>query len=123
MRFNKIIAGTGVALVLTLVAVGSPHVGTFAQSAQTDRTAAVAVGPQYDTTHVYVAPEQFRRLSCRACWPRSAAQLPNKGVFTVTPTPSSTMSQLVLTPVGTFRSSASRHPYPIRLEWSAPAIW
>ncbi len=39
MRFNKITVGTCVALVLTFgLAVGSPHVATFAQSAQTSRT-------------------------------------------------------------------------------------
>ena len=74
MRFNKIIDGKGVALVLTLcVAVGSPHVGTSAQSAQTDITAAVAVGPQYDTTHVYVprrisialSPAEFRHSAAK----------------------------------------------------------
>ena len=46
MRFNKIIVGTCVALVLALgLAVGSPHVGAFAQSAQTPETVSVAVGP------------------------------------------------------------------------------
>ena len=63
MRFNKIIVGTCVALVLTLgLAVGSLHVSAFAQSAQTAETVSVAVGPQYDTTHVYVAPGRFRSL-------------------------------------------------------------
>jgi len=112
MRFNKIIDGKGVALVLTLcVAVGSPHVGTFAQSAQTDITAAVAVGPQYDTTHVYVAPEQFDAFvsSVLATFGGTATK---KGVFTVTPTPSSTMSQLVLTPVGSISVFGFKTPVP-----------
>ena len=57
MRFNKILVGTCVTLVLTLgFAVLSRHVSACAQSAQTAETARVAVGPQYDTTHVYVAP-------------------------------------------------------------------
>ena len=57
MRFNKILVGTCVTLVLTLgFAVRSRHVSACAQSAQTAETARVAVGPQYDTTHVYVAP-------------------------------------------------------------------
>src|SRR5579862_2103420 len=60
----------------------------------------VAVSPQYDTTHVYVAPEQFDRFvaSLIATFGGTTTK---QGVFTVTPTPSSTMSQLVLTPVGT----------------------
>ena len=60
MRFNKITVGTCVALILTLgLAPGSPHVGAFGQSAQTAGTVSVAVGPQYDTTHVYMAPQDF----------------------------------------------------------------
>jgi len=112
MRFNKIIDGKGVALALTLcVTVGSPHVGTFAQSAQTDITAAVAVAPQYDTTHVYVAPEQFDAFvsSLLATFGGTATK---EGVFTVTPTPSSTMSQLVLTPVGSISVFGFKTPVP-----------
>src|ERR1041385_2636231 len=60
----------------------------------------VAVSPQYDTTHVYVAPEEFDRFvaSLIATFGGAATK---QGVFTVTPTPSSTMSQLVMTPAGT----------------------
>jgi hypothetical protein len=62
-------------------------------------TPSVAVGPQYDTTHVYVAPEDFDRCvsSVLATFGGTTTK---QGVFTVTPTASSTMSQLVLTPVG-----------------------
>ena len=61
MHLKKITTGTCTALVLTLsFAVGSPHVSVFAQSTQP--TANVAVEPQYDTTHVYVPPEDFARL-------------------------------------------------------------
>jgi hypothetical protein len=112
MRFNKIIARACVALVLTLcVSVGSPHVGIFAQSAQTDRTAGVAVSPQYDTTHVYVAPEDFDRFvaSLVATFGGTTSK---QGVFTVTPTPSSTMSQLVLTPVGSISVFGFKTPVP-----------
>src|SRR5260370_34963916 len=57
------------------------------------------VAPQYDTTHVYVAPEDFDRFvaSLLATFGGTTTK---QGVFTVTPTPSSTMSQLVLTPAG-----------------------
>src|SRR5580700_4225632 len=100
MRFNKTIVGTCVALLTLALAVGSPHVSAFAQSTQTAETISVAVGPQYDTTHVYVAPEDFDRFvaSLVATFSGTTSK---QGVFTVTPTPSSTMSQLVLTPVGT----------------------
>jgi predicted enzyme related to lactoylglutathione lyase len=117
MRFNKITVGTCVALVLTLgLAIGSPQVA-FAQTAETTGTVSVAVGPQYDTTHVYVAPEDFDRFvaSLLATFGGTTTK---QGVFTVTPTQSSTMSQLVLTPVGSvsvfgFKTSI---PYPFGLE-------
>ena len=80
-------------------------------------TPEVAVGPQYDTTHVYVASQDFDRFvtSLMATFGGTTTK---QGVFTVTPTPSSTMSQLVLTPVGTlsvfgFKTSV---PYPFGME-------
>jgi hypothetical protein len=71
----------------------------------------VAVGPQYDTTHVYVAPDQFDRFvsSLLATFGGTATK---QGVFTVTPTPSSTMSQLVSTPVGTVSVFGFKTPVP-----------
>src|SRR5258705_8674959 len=118
MRFNKIIVGTCVALVLTLgLAVGSLHVSAFAQSAQTAETASVAVGSQYDTTHVYVAPEDFDRFVASLIATFGGTKT-KQGVFTVTPTPSSTMSQLVLTPVGSVSVFGFKTPvpYPFGLE-------
>jgi predicted enzyme related to lactoylglutathione lyase len=80
-------------------------------------TPAVAVGPQYDTTHVYVAPEQFDRFvdSLIATFGGHTAK---QGVFQVTPTPSQTMSQVVFTPVGTFSVFGFKTPipYPFGLE-------
>src|SRR5882757_5635322 len=118
MRFNKTVVETCVALVLTLgLAVGFPHVATFAQTAQPVGTAGVAVGPQYDTTHVYVAPEDFDRFvaSLIATFGGTTTK---QGVFTVTPTQSSTMSQLVLTPVGSVSVFGFKTPipYPFGLE-------
>jgi predicted enzyme related to lactoylglutathione lyase len=118
MRINKIAVGPCVSLVLTLgVVFGSPQVGAFAQTAQTAGTVSVAVGPQYDTTHVYVAPEDFDRFvaSLLGTFGGTAAK---QGVFTVTPTQSSTMSQLVLTPVGTVSVFGFKTPipYPFGLE-------
>ena len=82
----------------------------------------VAVGPQYDTTHVYVAPEQFDRFVSSLLATFGGATT-KEGVFTVTPTPSSTMSQLVLTPQGPFPSSASRHPCRILSARNVPGTW
>ena len=118
MRFEKTIGGTCIALVLTLgLAVGSLHVSAFAQSAQTAETVSVAVGPQYDTTHVYVAPEDFDRFVASLLATFGGTKT-KQGVFTVTPTQSSTMSQLVLTPVGTVSVFGFKTPipYPFGLE-------
>src|SRR5580765_4583668 len=112
MRFNKTIVGTFVALVLTFgLAVESPRVGVFAQSAQTTGTVGVAVGPQYDTTHVYVAPEDFDRFVASLLATFGGTKT-KQGVFTVTPTPSSTMSQLVLTTVGSVSVFGFKTPVP-----------
>jgi predicted enzyme related to lactoylglutathione lyase len=71
----------------------------------------IAVAPQYDTTHVYVAPEDFDRFvaSLLATFGGTTTK---QGVFDVTPTPSSTMSQLVLTPVGTLSVFGFKTPIP-----------
>jgi predicted enzyme related to lactoylglutathione lyase len=71
----------------------------------------VAVGPQYDTTHVYMPPQDFDRFvaSLIATFGGTTTK---QGVFTVTPTPSSTMSQLVLTPVGSISVFGFKTPIP-----------
>jgi len=118
MRFNKSTVGTCVALVLTLrVAVGFLRVSAVAQTAEATENISVAVGAQYDTTHVYVAPEDFDRFvaSLIATFGGTATK---QGVFTVTPTQSSTMSQLVLTPVASVSVFGFKTPipYPFGLE-------
>ena len=118
MRLKKILAGTSVAIFLTIgFTCESQHFNTFAQSAQTAGTPGVGVGAQYDTTHVYVAPQDFDHFvaSLIATFGGTAAK---QGVFTVTPTPSSTMSQLVMTPVGTVSVFGFKTPvpYPFGLE-------
>jgi hypothetical protein len=69
------------------------------------------VGAQYDTTHVYVQPEEFDNFvaSLLATFGGTATK---QGVFTVTPTPSKTMSQLVLTPAGTLSVFGFKSPVP-----------
>jgi predicted enzyme related to lactoylglutathione lyase len=111
MRFNKIIVGTCVALLTLGLAVGSPDVSALAQTAQTAETVSVTVGPQYDTTHVYVAPEDFDRFVA-SLLATFGGTTTNQGVFTVTPTQSSTMSQLVLTPVGSVSVFGFKTPIP-----------
>src|ERR1700685_2028637 len=118
MRLNKIFAGTSLAIILIIgFSIESQHSRTLAQSAEATGAGNVAVGPQYDTTHVYVQPEDFDRFvaSLIATFGGTTTK---QGVFTVTPTPSSTMSQLIMTPVGTVSVFGFKTPvpYPFGLE-------
>ena len=63
-------------------------------------TPAVAVAPQYDTTHVYVAPTDFDRFAASFLATFGGASTKQVEVD-VMPTPSNTLSQLLQTPVGT----------------------
>ena len=71
----------------------------------------LAVGPQYDTTHVYVAPEDCDRFSDSlvATFGGTKSQA---AVINITPTPSETMWQAVFTPVGTFSVFGFKTPIP-----------
>ena len=75
------------------------------------QTPNIAVAPQYDTTHVYAAPEDFDRFvaSLIATLGGTASK---QGVFQVTPTPSQTMSQLVLTRAGSVSVFGFKTPIP-----------
>jgi hypothetical protein len=81
------------------------------------RTAGVAVGPQYDTTHVYVPSADFDRFVA-SILQTFGGKTGQDGVLTVTPTPSTTRIQLVLTPVGTLSVFGFKTPvpYPFGLE-------
>jgi predicted enzyme related to lactoylglutathione lyase len=70
-----------------------------------------AVGPQYDTTHVYVAPADFDRFIASFV-ATFGGTMSKQGVFQVTPTPSQTMSQLALTPAGTISVFGFKTPIP-----------
>jgi hypothetical protein len=88
-----------------------------AQDMPVDATASVAVGPQYDTAHVYVAPEDVDRFSDSviATFGGTRSQ---QAALTITPTPSRTMWRAVFTPVGTFSvfGFTTPIPYPFGLE-------
>jgi len=112
MHLKKMLVGMSVAIFLTIGFTDeSRHFNTFAQSAHPTEIVSVAVGPQYDTTHVYVAPQDFDGFvaSLTATFGGTTTK---QGVFTVTPMPSSTMSQLVLTPVGTISVFGFKTPVP-----------
>jgi hypothetical protein len=112
MRLNKVVATTALVALLAVGVVDRWLIpSVLAQGAKAVGNTEIAVGPQYDTTHVYVAPEDFDRFvaSLTATFGGTTSK---QGVFTVTPTPSSTMSQLVLTPVGTVSVFGFKTPIP-----------
>jgi hypothetical protein len=96
--------------VLFVACFGFSPISSIAKP-QENPASNIAVGPQYDTTHVYVAPEDFDRFvaSLTATFGGTTS---TRGVFTVTPTPSQTMSQLVLTPVGSVSVFGFKTPIP-----------
>ncbi len=75
------------------------------------RTMSVAVGAQYDSTHVYVAPGDLDRFtdSLVATFGGTKSR---PTVLTVTPTPSETTFEFVFTPVGTFSVFGFKTPIP-----------
>ncbi|MGA6988339.1 MAG: glyoxalase [Terriglobales bacterium] len=94
--------------ILLLMALGAFAADTKVQPA--DR-GSVAVGPEYDTTHVYVAPENFDALvnSFVATFGGSSLK---RSVANVTPVSSSTEMQAVLSPVGAISVFAYQTPVP-----------
>lgn len=91
--------------ILLIVGTVSVDVG------QQQATPNVGVGPQYDSTHVYVTPDDFDRFV--ASFLATFGGTTSKQVAAnVTPTPSSTLSQLILTPVGTISVFGYKTPVP-----------
>ncbi len=109
----RLIRGLQVPVLTILLIVGTVRVAVSQQTA----TSNVAVGPQYDTTHVYVTADDFDHFvaSVLATFGGTTTK---QVVATVTPTPSSTLSQLILTPVGTISVFGYKTPvpYPFGLE-------
>jgi len=71
----------------------------------------IAVGPQYDSTHVYVAPENVDAF-VKAFLGTFGGESSKQATVTVTPTPSSTTSQVLQTPVGIVSLFGFKTPIP-----------
>jgi predicted enzyme related to lactoylglutathione lyase len=84
---------------------------SLVSSAESHATMEVAVGAQYDSTHVYVSPKDIDAFvtSFAAAFGGHAS---NKTVTNVLPVPSSTESQLVATPAGMLSVFAFETPVP-----------
>lgn len=95
----------GTSLALTLLAA------QMMSSVQAAQSPMVAVAPQYDTSHVYVAPadvDGFVQSFIATFGGQSTKQV----VVNVLPVPSSTTSQLLQTPVGTVSLFGFTTPVP-----------
>ena len=103
MIYSKCLAAT--ALVLALAA--APTAGWSRE----ENVPLVGVAAQYDTTHVYVAPEDVDKFAA-SFLATFGGQSTKQVVATVTPTPSSTTSQLLQTPVGTVSLFGFKTPIP-----------
>jgi hypothetical protein len=100
-------AALGLAAIAPAVLTAATPAGARAAA----QTPTVAVGPQYDTTHVYVAPEDADRFA-QSFLATFGGQSTKQVVATVTPTPSSTTTQLLQTPVGTVSLFGFKTPVP-----------
>jgi predicted enzyme related to lactoylglutathione lyase len=95
-------------LLLSLLVAASNAIGRNAAPAI---GSPIGVGPQFDTTHVYVAPEDVDRFAA-SFLATFGGQSTKQVVVTVTPTSSSTTSQLLQTPVGTVSLFGFKTPIP-----------
>jgi hypothetical protein len=96
----------GAFALLLCMASASPGAAAESDSAQ-----GVAVGPQYDSTHVYVAPGDMDRFVASVI-ATFGGQAGKPAVVDVTPAVSSTISQVIFTPVGFFSVFGFETPIP-----------
>jgi hypothetical protein len=104
-------------LAVAVILLGSATGPLLAKDKAAIQAPSIAVGPQYDSTHVYVAPADLDSFtsSLVATFGGTKSQ---PATFTVTPTPSETTFVFVFTPVGTFSVFGFKTPipYPFGLE-------
>jgi hypothetical protein len=101
---------TKLTLLLAVVLIGGVPVAQPALAREA-ATPDYSVGPQYDTTHVYVPQEQYDAFM-KSFVATFGGKLSPQGQFQVTPTPSKTKSQLALTPAGTVSGFGFLTPIP-----------
>ena len=104
MRVIKIIA---VAAIL----LGSGTGALLAKDKAATQAPSVAVGPQYDLTHVYVAPADLDAFTSSLVATFGGTKSA-PATLSVTPTPSETTFEFVFTPVGTFSVFGFKTPIP-----------
>ena len=110
MRMIKVLA---IAVIILGSATGALH----AKDEKVAQSPSIAVGPQYDSTHVYVAPADLDTFTSSLVSTFGGTKS-QPATFSVTPTPSETTFVFVFTPVGTFSVFGFKTPipYPFGLE-------
>jgi hypothetical protein len=98
-------------LTIAVIFLGSTTGALLAKDRAATQAPSFAVGPQYDSTHVYVAPADLESFtsSLVATFGGTRSQ---PATFSVTPTPSETTFVFVFTPVGTFSVFGFKTPIP-----------
>src|SRR5271169_3415284 len=98
-------------LAVAIIILGSATGAALAKDKTAALAPSIAVGPQYDSTHVYVAPADLDSFtsSLVATFGGTKSQ---PATFSVTPTPSETTFEFVFTPVGTFSVFGFKTPIP-----------
>src|SRR5580698_1214214 len=98
-------------LSVAVIILGNATGAELAKDSAAPQAPALAVGPQYDSTHVYVAPADLDSFtsSLVATFGGTRSQ---PATFSVTPTPSETTFVFVFTPVGTFSVVGFKTPIP-----------
>jgi predicted enzyme related to lactoylglutathione lyase len=106
-RNHSIPLGPAVALATALLL----PLAAFAAGGKTSPHTVVAVGPQYDATHVYLAPADFDAF-VNSLVATFGGKPSKRSVANVLPVASSTEMQFVLTPMGALSIFAYRTPVP-----------
>jgi len=107
MRIPTFLFLASIALVLS-----TPLANAQAIAEGSSVTPNFAVGPQYDTAHVLVPPDDFDRFVASVVATFGGTTSPKNQAADMTPFPSSAMSQLVLTPEGTLSVFGFTTPIP-----------
>jgi hypothetical protein len=99
------------ALAVAAILLGGATETFSARDEAAAQPSSVAVGPEYSTTHVYVAPDDVDLFSHSIIMTFGGTRS-RPAVLTITPTPSETIWRAVLTPVGMFSVLGFKTPIP-----------
>jgi hypothetical protein len=104
MRMIKVLA-------VAIIVFGSASGAALAKNKTAALAPSIAVAPQYDSTHVYVAPADLDSFTSSLVATFGGTRS-RPATFSVTPTPSETTFVFVFTPVGTFSVFGFKTPIP-----------